>query len=120
MTNLHVLVSNINYPLPLCCKVYVSPSTLYHKTGSGHRVEELMVGKTSVWMDVSPGSEQAFDFTTRRKIRHMASYIYIYLYMYVTLTKQCMPHTPALIACRIPGLYPGLEGVFKHWDMVLM
>lgn len=59
-----------------CLQVYVSPSSLYEE-GKGGGSGGDVVGKTSEWMEVEPGGEKPFDFSSKGKMRHRASWLHI-------------------------------------------
>ena len=53
-------------------QVYVGPSALYEKTKGVSKAGGVVSERTSEWMEVEPGEEKPFDFSSKGKMRHRA------------------------------------------------
>ena len=51
-------------------QVYVGPSALYEKTKGVSKAGGVVSERTSEWMEVEPGEEKPFDFSSKGKMRH--------------------------------------------------
>ena len=51
-------------------QVYVGPSALYEKTKGVSKAGSVVSERTSEWMEVEPGEEKPFDFSSKGKMRH--------------------------------------------------
>ena len=50
--------------------MYVGPSALYEKTKGVSKAGGVVSERTSEWMEVEPGEEKPFDFSSKGKMRH--------------------------------------------------
>ena len=82
----------------LWLQVYVGPSALYEKTKGVSKAGGVVSERTSEWMEVEPGEEKPFDFSSKGKMRHRVRKL--------SVTLLDLSSRPAVTHCTIGNSWP--------------